>query len=225
LANVLKRSPPHPGSLPHRNGGEGTGGRVPVIGIVGGIGSGKSTLARWVAERHPVVVIDADRIGHQVLERPDVIERLRQHFGDAILNDRGQIDRSALAKRVFGTTTGHQSARLQLETVVHPEIQREIERQIAAIDANAVRYVLLDAAVLLESKWSTVCDRVVFVDTPDERRRKLVADNRGWSSEELARREASQWSLASKRAHADAVVLNDGTVAEGGERLWQAITG
>lgn len=190
---------------------------------MGGIGSGKSTLARWVAERHPVAVIDADRIGHQLLEAPAVIERLRREFGDAILNERGQIDRSALAKRVFGPSAEHRSARSTLEAVVHPMIQREIERQIAAVDTNMVRCVLLDAAVLLESRWSTVCDRVIFIDTPDERRRAHVSANRGWSGEELARREASQWPLAEKRARAGAVVTNDGTVAEGGERLWRAI--
>jgi len=195
---------------------------IPVVGVVGGIGSGKSALTRWVAEHQPVVVIDADRIGHQVLERPDVIAQLRQTFGEAICDDRGQIVRSALAKRVFGDTAEHHAARTKLEAVSHPRIRDEIERQIAALDPATVKYVLLDAAVLLESQWKTFCDAIVFIDTPTERRQAWVA-NRGWSPEELARREASQWSLADKRAAANAVVVNNGTVADGGERLWEAM--
>ena len=201
----------------------GTRARILVVGIVGGVGSGKSTLARWVAEHHPVAVIDADRIGHEVLQQPAVIARLRTIFGDQIVNAQGQIQRSALAARVFGDDPAQRAAKQQLEAVVHPEIQREVERRIAAFDPDEVKCVLLDAAVLLESNWRTHCDAVIFVDTPLERRQAWVEANRGWSAEELKRREASQWSLAEKRAAANAVVVNDGTVDESGTRLWSAL--
>lgn len=197
--------------------------RIPVIGIVGGVGSGKSTLAKWVAENHPVAIIDADRLGHAALELPQVIEQLRQTFGAEILDAAGRVQRSAVAARVFGDTPAHHTARQQLEAIVHPEIDRAVERQIAGFDPAFVKSVLLDAAVMLESGWRDHCDAVIFVDTPLERRRAWVQASRGWSAEELMRREASQWSLADKRAAADAVVVNDGTIEEGGARLWETI--
>jgi dephospho-CoA kinase len=195
-----------------------------VIGIVGGVGSGKSALARWVAEHHPVAVIDADKIGHEVLVQPQVAAQLRQAFGAEILDESGRVQRASLAARVFGESDEHRAARSRLESIVHPEIDREVERQIGAMDRDAVRCVLLDAAVLLESGWRTHCDAVIFIDTPLARRRQWVQAGRGWSADELARREASQWPLDQKRAAADAVVVNDGTVAEGGARLWEAIS-
>lgn len=198
-------------------------GRIPVVGIVGGIGSGKSTLARWVAEHYPVVAIDADRVGHRALERPEVIQQLRAAFGDEILNAQGAIERSQLARRVFGDTPAHEADRRRLEQIVHPEIQREIERQIAGLNPAAVCCVLLDAAVLLESGWSRFCDGLVFVDTPEDQRLRWVTQRRGWTAEELARRTASQWPLERKRAAAQAVVVNDGSVEQGGERLWRVL--
>jgi dephospho-CoA kinase len=195
---------------------------LPILGIVGGIGSGKSTLARWVADHHPVAVIDADRLGHEVLQHPAVIAQLRQALGADIVDSNGQVLRSVLAACVFGDTLAHHSAREQLEAIVHPAIGREVERQIAALDPAMTKCVLLDAAVLLEAGWRDRCDGLIFIDTPEDRRRAWVAA-RGWSPAELARREASQWPLERKRQAADAAVANDGTVEEAGERLWQAV--
>lgn len=200
-----------------------SGGRIPVVGIVGGIGSGKSTLAQWVAEHYPVVAIDADRLGHRALERPEIIQQLRVAFGDDILNAQGKIERSLLAHRVFGDSPVHEANRHRLEQIVHPEIQREIERQIAELNPAAVCCVLLDAAVLLESGWDHFCDVLVFVDTPEDQRMRWVTQRRGWTAQELARRAASQWPLERKRAVAQAVVVNDGPVEQGGERLWRVL--
>jgi len=200
-----------------------SGDRIPVIGMVGGIGSGKSTLARWVAERYPVVAIDADRIGHQVLERPDVIRRLREQLGDDILNEQGNIDRARLARRVFGDTPAHHADRQRLEQIVHPEIQQDIERTVAGLDPSATCCVLLDAAVLLESGWDRICDFVIFVDAPEALRHHRITSLRGWSADELARRSASQWPLERKRSAATALVDNAGPIDESGARLWNVV--
>lgn len=196
---------------------------IPIVGIVGGIGSGKSTLARWVAEHHPVVVIDADRIGHALLLDPNVKAALRSEFGDTIFDREGNVIRAELAQRVFGTTTERRSARKRLDELLHPRIQQEIGRQIAAIGPQKIRFILLDAALLLESGWRDQCCGVVFVDTPDERRAEWVQQNRGWSLEELQRREASQWPLDKKRAAADLIVPNTADIPTSATALWEGI--
>lgn len=196
---------------------------VPIIGIVGGVGSGKSTLARWVAEHHPAVVMDADRIGHSLLSETHVKSALRTDFGDAIFDHKGNVIRAELAHRVFGTTPAQQAARGRLDNLLHPLIRAEIQRQIAAIDPQRINVGLLDAALLLESGWRDQCRAVVFIDTPAERRAQLVQTNRGWSVEELHRREASQWPLEKKRAAADLIVNNDGEIATAATALWEGI--
>ena len=94
--------------------------RPPVILIVGGIGSGKSFVAGLFEEAGGVLRIDADRIGHEVLTRPEVIAELVEAFGREILDAHGRIDRRAVATRVFGP--GRESARAKLESISHPRM-------------------------------------------------------------------------------------------------------
>jgi len=193
------------------------------VGIIGGIGSGKSTVARWIAEQHPVRVIDADQVGHHVLKEPAIIATLQREFGPTILNAQGQIDRQALAQRVFGHGEAQRVAREKLEQIVHPAIRAAIEQQLAQVDPATHQAVLLDAAVLLEAGWSDICDLILYIDTPAEVRQARVARQRGWSAEELAAREASQWPLDRKQQAADAVLLNTGNLAEVGTQAWQVL--
>ncbi len=74
--------------------------RIPVVGIVGGVGSGKSSVARKLAELVPAAIIDADQLGHQVLELAAVRDQLRQRFGPGIFDPQGQVLRANLAASV-----------------------------------------------------------------------------------------------------------------------------
>lgn len=200
-------------------------GRIPVVGIVGGIGSGKSAVARWVATQANVHVIDADRLGHDSLMASHVKASLRLAFGDSIFDAQGDVQRGALARRVFGDTEEHRAARHMLEQIVHPEIERRIVDEIGHAAGVGSEAVLLDAAVLLEAGWQRQCDAVVFVDTPDDVRLSRVQQRSGWTAEELHRREASQLSLSEKRKHSDAVVSNAGEVSDGGQQLLNFLRG
>lgn len=185
--------------------------RPPVILIVGGIGSGKSFVAGLFEDAGGVARIDADRIGHEVLTRPEVIAELVEAFGREILDADGRIDRRAVATRVFGP--GRESARAKLESISHPRIRSEIEHRIADAGKNAaIRAIVLDAAIGLETGWNSLADRIVYVDVPDGERLERVAKSRGWTAEELRRRELSQWTLERKRAAAHHSVENVGSV-------------
>lgn len=200
---------------------------VPVIGLVGGVGSGKSSVAKyaaanWVAERLPLLMIDGDAVGHEVLREPETKEQLREVFGESIFQPDGEIDRGAVAKLVFGTEPVHQQHRRKLESVVHPRIRARI-KQIIEQAPGQYSAVLLDAAVLLESGWRDVCDAVVFVDTPRERRLQFV-QSRSWSEGELDRREASQFPLEQKRRLSDFVIENTGTLEAVGQQLLKILS-
>jgi dephospho-CoA kinase len=193
---------------------------IPVIGIVGGVGSGKSSVAKALAARAPVEIIDADRLGHRALELPEVKEALRRRFGDVIFDAMGTVIRGELAKLVFGDSLGAIAARKDLEAITHPEIGRLAHARIDEVQrGNAVRWIVLDAALLLEADWRRFCDLVVFVDVPDEIRMERVMCNRGWSREEWERREASQWEVAQKRSAADVVISNAGDVQSAATEL------
>jgi dephospho-CoA kinase len=188
-----------------------------VVGILGGIGSGKSAVSRGLSNRFHTLIIDADRVGHDVLGIPSVKDGIRQIFGDSVF-DGSEICRKSLAQKVFGSETHHKRALTQLEDVVHPEIRRQVEKQLEDISGKT-EVVVLDAAVMLEAGWNDLCDTIVFVDTPFETRLKRVEENRSWSADELLRREASQISLNDKRAASEFVIDNSGNLENAVEQL------
>ncbi|HIE95642.1 MAG TPA: dephospho-CoA kinase [Fuerstia sp.] len=196
--------------------------RPPVIGILGGIGSGKSSVVRHISSLN-LLIIDADRIGHELLLNSEIQSQVRTSFGAAVFEDTGAVDRSRLAQVVFGTSVEQQEALKRLEQILHPAIRRRIQSQIetASRDVDAV---ILDAALLLEAGWDAECDWLIFVDTAAEIREQRVVRNRGWSAEELARREATQWNLEAKRDRADFIVDNSGLMDDAAANMNQIFT-
>lgn len=178
-----------------------------VVGIIGGIGSGKSAVARSLSNHFRTRIIDADRVGHEVLTLPTVKDRIRATFGKDVF-DASNIDRRALAARVFGDSPQQIQSLAQLNQIVHPEIRRQLAAQIDSTDAS-VQLIVLDAAVMLEAGWSDLCHAVVFVEVPFGSRLARVEVQRGWDEDELRRREASQFSLDEKRQACDFTVQND----------------
>lgn len=181
-----------------------------VVGLTGSIGAGKTTVAQRLAELG-AVVIDADKVGHEVLQQSETARKLIETFGTSIVDSGGGIDRRKLADVVFGDP----GQRKKLEGIVHP-LMREVfeQRGKAAIADPLVPMVVLDAAILFESGWHTECNPVVFVDAPREVRAERLLRFRGWSESELARRESAQWPVERKRSLATATIDNSGNMSE-----------
>src|SRR5262249_4744669 len=115
------------------------------------------------------------------------------------------IARGQVAQIVFAD----EEERRALEAVVHPYIGRRIREEIDAANANpAVKLIVLDAAIMLETGWAEVCDRVVYVHAPRAARLRRLADQRGWSAKEVESREEAQLSLTEKGARADSAIDN-----------------
>lgn len=192
---------------------------APVIGIIGGVGSGKSAVARGLQRRCHVGLIDADQLGHQALEDRSIQRRIRETFGNHVFKAEDQIDRSLLARQVFGPEQEFQQRRELLEKIVHPWINQRIKEEIEQHRESGCLAVLLDAAVLLESGWSDACHAIVFIDASREQRERQVLAQRNWTPEQLAAREASQLPLEVKRSRSDAVVDNSHTLESAIDQL------
>jgi dephospho-CoA kinase len=181
----------------------------PIIGLTGGIGGGKSHVAGLFAELG-AHVIDADRLGHEALRQPDLLGEVVNRWGPEVLNAAGAIDRRKLAGRVFADP----AERAALEGMVFPWIFRRLQEALIRAEADpAVRAVVLDVALLLETGWDRVCDVLVFVDAPHAERLRRVQEKRGWTDADLAAREQAQWPIDKKRARADIVIDNAGDPA------------
>ena len=181
---------------------------IPIIGIAGGIGSGKSHVARLFGEVG-CAVIDSDGQVHEAYKDPALMQTLRQWWGDEFLNPDGSINRSAVAKKIFGSP----AERRRLEALVHPIVARARERKMLQVVESANGWAqplafVWDTPLLFEAGLREACDAVVFVDAPPEVRLQRVATARGWDSEELTRRENSQLPLDKKKNLSDDVISN-----------------
>lgn len=179
--------------------------RPRVIGIMGGVVSGKSTVAEMLGSLG-AKVIDADRMAHELLEKPEVKEKVLERWGKGILDTEGRIDRAKLADIVFSDG----KALKELTGLLHPPLLETIRKEA---ERNESRPLVLDAALLLETGLDEVCDLLVFVETGQELKEER-ARLRGWPRGEVQRREGFQSPESQKRKKAHFVVNNDSSKEE-----------
>jgi dephospho-CoA kinase len=192
----------------------------PVIGLVGGIGSGKSLVAAEFA-RHRGHVVAADQLGHEALEQPAIRAGIKERWGAAVFGEGGNVDRRRLGAWVFADP----DERKALEALVFPFIERRITEEMGAAQRNPdVAFIVLDAAIMLETGWNRHCDRLVYVDAPRTVRAERLARQRGWTEEDLEAREKAQFPVAEKRDRADFVIDNSGPPEKIREQVNQLLT-
>jgi dephospho-CoA kinase len=187
-----------------------------VIGILGAVASGKSTVASLMAQ-HGAKLIDADRIGHEVLQRPEVRDKVRAEFGEGVFAADGCVDRAKLAELVFGSRENLE----RLNGIVHPLILDAVERTIRQAERpGRPGIVVLDAALLMETGLDKrYCNVLVFVDSDRDARQARAERDRGWDSAQLSLRDSAQLSPEVKKQQAHFVLENNGTVAELEEKI------
>ncbi len=187
-----------------------------MLGIVGGLGAGKSTAARLL-EKRGAAVIDADRLAHKALRRPEVKEQLVDAFGQDILDEDGRVERAALAREAF---KDRESAG-RLNQIVHPPVIREMAERIRALrEACKVPLIVLDAPLLVEAGLhAEQCEALLFVDAPENLRRRRMQNKRGMTHDQFRRRSRAQIGPERKRELADFVVGNDGSIEELDEQM------
>lgn len=195
-----------------------------LIGILGGVGSGKSAVSDRL-KTLGAVVLDADRLGHEVLREPEVKEELRLRWGEAVLDEAGEIDRRKVAKIVFAATPEGQEELAFLEQLTHPRIRQRLETQLAELNVAGVRAVVLDAPVMLKAGWDRMCSCMLYVDTPRQIRLERVRQ-RGWTEADLAAREAAQEPVETKRSRAGIILDNSSSrehLYEQVDRFWSGL--
>ena len=170
------------------------------FGLTGGVASGKSTVARML-EGLGARIIDADRIGHELLRTPhlsyqDIVGR----FGSEILDFTGEIDRKRLAAVVFADP-----GRLrELDAILHPRIIARVEELAGRYHAESPGAVIVvDAALLFEAGIGGRFTKVLVVwCLPQQQVERLMA-KAGLSRQEAEQRIAVQMPAAEKRLRAD----------------------
>ncbi len=164
------------------------------IGLTGPIGCGKSTVASWLGEWPDAVVIDADRVARDVLDRGEpALDAVTRRFGSDLLLDDGSLDRAALGRIVFADP----AALRDLEAIVHPAVRPRILAAMAIADEAGAEVIVIEAIKLVEGGLAELCDEVWLITCDAAAQRDRVV-GRGGSEDEASQRIAAQRGLTER---------------------------
>ena len=180
-----------------------------VIGLTGGIASGKSAVAKILRDMG-IYVIDADVVARQVVEPGQPAWReIVDHFGSAVLNEDGSINRPELGKIIFSDP----EARQRLNQITHPRIRSIIIGQMkeALLSHNLV---VLEIPLLIEGGTAYPLNEIWVVCTDESNQLQRLQKRNGLTEEDALERIRAQMPLHEKAALADRVIYNNGNLAE-----------
>lgn len=172
-----------------------------ILGITGALGAGKTAVAAMFS-KHGFLHINADEIGHRLLEQESIKKKIIRAFGREIISGK-TIDRAKLRSVVFSS----QRKREELNRIIHPAIRQKVK---SIIRQSNRRDAIIDAALLVEAKAVSLVDKVIVVKASQTEREKRLVKGRKWTRQEISRIAKSQLSQEKKVEYADWVVDNSG---------------
>ncbi len=190
------------------------------VALTGGIATGKSyVLSRFAAAGVPTV--DADSLVHEALAAGSpAVARITARFGRRILADDGSVDRKRLAALVFTDT----KARLDLESILHPEVFRRIDEWFSALPDAFAPFAVADIPLLFETHHEGLFDRIVVTMCGPEQQLERLRERNGLSDEEARQRLAAQWPIEEKARLAHYVVDTSGPFEETDKQVERVLT-
>jgi dephospho-CoA kinase len=196
---------------------------MPAIGITGGVATGKSAFCDCLREIFSAAkFFNADQAAHDLGERAEVKQKIREKFGDTVFSADGDLNRTKLRAIVFADATKKRA----LERILHPRIRRQWRAE-AKRHRNSPDFFFADIPLLYETGGETLCDRVVVVACSYKVQLVRLTERMSIKNTEAEQMIRSQMPLDEKVARADHVVWNDGTRARLMEQarflaaLWQ----
>lgn len=192
-----------------------------VIGLTGGIGTGKSTVSKMI-QSFGISVIDADEVSRSLLSSgSEYSVQVAELFGDQVLDQKGNIDRKALADIVFTS----EESRKKLEHLLHPLVRLEMEKRIQCLKDKGEELIVLDIPLLFEKGyWQNKVDEIWLVDTTQELQIQRIKERESWSEKEILNRIHAQMPLEKKRLLASKIIQNTGSLEELRNQIFDLIS-
>ncbi len=183
-----------------------------IIGITGGVGAGKSAILDYIEDNYNALILKADEVAHQLMEPGTACYAALQAIlpAEAFQKD-GHLDRAVLAKLMFSS----ENLRIRMNGIVHPAVKVYIRECIAREQAlGRLDYLVIEAALLIEERYDEICDQLWYIYTSEENRRQRLIESRGYSKEKITQIFASQLPEAEYRRKCQAVIDNNGELAD-----------
>lgn len=176
-----------------------------LVGVTGGIGAGKTTLLTCLQELGAHTA-DADAEVHRLYRPGEAVHRaLCERWGRSVLLPNGDLDRQAVAARVFRDA----GEREWLNRLVHPLVQERLVEQAVCLGDEPL---FCAVPLLYEVGWQDRFVQVVAVWCDRATQARRLAQ-RGWDQAEIDRRQACQMSMDEKLLRADQGIINTGPMS------------
>lgn len=180
-----------------------------VLGITGSVGAGKSYLLNYIRKNYSSRIVMADTMAHELMEPGGICYgALIEHFGEEIVSGDGTINRPMLARIIFGD----EKERQFVNSLAHPAVKKEIMHQICIEkEKNEIEVFVIEAALLLEDGYDTICEEIWYIATDAEVRSKRLKESRNYSDEKIKEINESQASEEFFLTHCQRVIDNNTT--------------
>lgn len=180
-----------------------------IIGLTGGIASGKSLVSHFLEEHYQLVLIDADHLARQAVEKGTPgLEKIVEIFGEVVLQDDGNLNRKALGKIIAEDDW----AKTKLEAIVHPQVESLYQKQIKDHQKRGTKLIIYDCPLLFEANLENSVDEIFLVVADEAIRVKRII-NRDQVTEDLAfKKIRMQMSDGEKEKRADLIIENNGSI-------------
>ncbi|MEN8008490.1 MAG: dephospho-CoA kinase [Candidatus Krumholzibacteriota bacterium] len=173
--------------------------------VTGPAGAGKSVLCGFLA-RGGAAILDGDRLGHEILARPEIAGAVAAEFGSLVIRD-GSVDRAILGRLVFGD----RSALERLNDITHGPLSDLVAEKLNDVQKSGRhRLAVLEAAVYFLLPPVPGVELVITVTASDTTREKRLRDFAGLDRETARSRIRAQRPLEDGWARADIVLVNEG---------------
>lgn len=191
-----------------------------TIGITGGVGAGKSTVLEYMASCLGACVLEADKIGHLVMEPGEACyDKIVDLFGKDVIKSDKTIDRKRVSDVVF--SNGKMLARLN--GIIHPSVKEYICRRLEEERESGRKLSVVEAALLLEDHYEVFCDEIWYIHTDVEIRISRLMESRGYTREKAQSIIRNQASEEFFRSHADYVIENNGDFEKTREQIEKGV--
>lgn len=191
-----------------------------IIGITGGVGAGKSTVLDHLEKQYNACVLQADKIGHLVMEPGGICYgQVIALFGKQIIKNDKTIDRKMVSDVVFA----HEEMRQKLDDIIHPAVKCYILDKIEEQKKAGFTLMIVEAALLLEDHYDAFCDKVWYIHTDQEIRIERLMSSRGYTREKAENIIARQATEGFFREHADYIIQNNGDLDETWRQIEEGI--
>lgn len=191
-----------------------------IIGLTGGIASGKSTVSNMLKTKG-FTIVDADIAARKVVEPGELAyEQIIEAFGEGILLQDLTLDRKKLGALIFAD----EALRMKLNSIVHPAVRAWMTREKDRAIENGKKTVFLDIPLLFESRLTYMVERTILVYVDEETQLKRLMARNGLSEKEAQMRIRAQMPLSEKKALADAVLDNNGSLEETKQQLEKIVS-